>query len=214
MIKEAAIAFYLAVLSTIFNIFSLMPLKDKTIMLSSFGDNIEYVIDEVKKQTSSEIYILKEPRSQKTFNNIKADNIVDFTPRKVFSLIRGMYHLATGKYIFIDNYHVVLAACNFRASVKCTQLWHANGAVKYFGYRDKTIKDRRISTYDRFKKVYSRFHYFAVGSDEMAYIFGEAFEADDSRMIKTGVPRTDSFTVERLLTTQQKSTCCAARTYR
>lgn len=193
MIKEAAIAFYLAVLSTIFNIFSLMPLKDKTIMLSSFGDNIEYVIDEVKKQTSSEIYILKEPRSQKTFNNIKPDNIVDFTPRKVFSLIRGMYHLATGKYIFIDNYHVVLAACNFRASVKCTQLWHANGAVKYFGYRDKTIKDRRSSTYDRFKKVYSRFHYFAVGSDEMAYIFGEAFEADDSRMIKTGVPRTDFF---------------------
>lgn len=193
MIKEAAITFYLAVLSTIFNIFSLMPLKEKTIMLASFGDNMEYVIDEVKKQTSSEILILKEPRCKKPFNNIKSENIVDFTPRKVFSLIRGMYHLATGKYIFIDNYHVVLAACDFRTSVKCTQLWHANGAVKYFGYRDKTIKDRRDSAHERFKKVYSRFHYFAVGSDEMAYIFGEAFEADDSRMIKTGVPRTDFF---------------------
>lgn len=193
MIKETAIAFYLAVLRAVFNIFKLMPLKEKTIMLTSFGDNMEYVIDEVKKQTSSEIFILKEPRCKKAFKNIESDHIVDFTPRKVFSLFRGMYHLATGKYIFIDNYHVVLAACNFRSAVKCTQLWHANGAVKYFGYRDKTIKERPKSAHKRFKKVYSRFHNLAVGSDEMAYIFGEAFGADDSRMLKTGVPRTDFF---------------------
>lgn len=193
MIKEAAIAIYLAALRTVFNILRLLPLKEKTIMLTSFGDNMEYVIDEVKKQTSSEIFILKEPRCKKTFNNIKSDNIVDFNPRKVFSLIRGMYHLATGKYIFIDNYHIVLAACDFRSAVKCTQLWHANGAVKYFGYRDKTIKERPESAHKRFKKVYSKFHYLTVGSDEMAYIFGEAFGAGDSRMLKTGVPRTDFF---------------------
>ena len=193
MIKETAVSLFLTVLRAVFNIFRLMPLKEKTIMLTSFGDNMEYVIDEVKKQTSSEIFILKEPRCKKTFKNINSNNIVDFNPRKVFSFIRGMYHLATGKYIFIDNYHVVLAACDFRAAVKCTQLWHANGAVKYFGYRDKTIKKRPGSAHKRFKKVYSKFHYLAVGSDEMAYIFGEAFGADDSRMIKTGVPRTDFF---------------------
>src|SRR5699024_8484367 len=139
MIKETIIAFYLAALRAVFNIFRLMPLKEKTVMLTSFGDNMEYVIDEVKKQTSSEVFILKEPRCKKAFKNIEPDHIVDFTPRKLFSLFRGMYHLATGKYIFIDNYHVVLAACDFRSAVKCTQLWHANGAVKYFGYRDKTI---------------------------------------------------------------------------
>lgn len=193
MIKEAAIAFYLAVLRIVFNIFRLLPLNNKTVMLTSFGDNMEYVIDEVKKQTSSEIFILKEPRCKKTFNNIKSDNIIDFNPRKISSLIRGMYHLATGKFIFIDNYHVVLAACDFRSAVKCTQLWHANGAVKYFGYRDKTIKKRPESAHKRFNKVYSKFHYLTVGSDEMAYIFGEAFGANNSRMLKTGVPRTDFF---------------------
>lgn len=193
MIKEAAIAFYLAVLRIVFNIFRLLPLNNKTVMLTSFGDNMEYVIDEVKKQTSSEIFILKEPRCKKTFNNIKSDNIIDFNPRKIPSLIRGMYHLATGKFIFIDNYHVVLAACDFRSAVKCTQLWHANGAVKYFGYRDKTIKKRPESAHKRFNKVYSKFHNLTVGSDEMAYIFGEAFGANNSRMLKTGVPRTDFF---------------------
>ncbi|MGO1923617.1 MAG: CDP-glycerol glycerophosphotransferase family protein [Jeotgalicoccus sp.] len=193
MIKEGAISVFLTVLRTVFNIFRWLPLKEKTIMLTSFGDNMEYVIDEVRNQTSSEIFILKEPRCRKSFNNIDSQNIIDFNPRKVLSLIRGMYHLATGKYIFIDNYHVVLAACNFRPAVKCTQLWHANGAVKYFGYRDRTITKRLDSAHERFKKVYSRFHYFTVSSDEMAYIFGEAFGADDSSMIKSGVPRTDFF---------------------
>jgi Putative glycosyl/glycerophosphate transferases involved in teichoic acid biosynthesis TagF/TagB/EpsJ/RodC len=87
----------------------------------------------------------------------------------------------------------VLAACNFRPSVRCTQVWHANGAVKYFGFRDKTIKNRPDSAHKRFKKVYSRFHHITVSSDEMAYIFKEAFGADDSRILKTGVPRTDFF---------------------
>ena len=193
MIKERVISIYLVIIKSVFNVFRLLPLKHKTVMIASFGDNIEYVAAEVGKQSSSNIIILKEPVCSKTFENINPDNIIDFTPSKFISFLRAIYHLATARYVFVDNYHIVLAACNFRPSVKCTQLWHANGAVKYFGYRDKTIKDRRSSAYDRFKKVYSRFHYFAVGSDEMAYIFGEAFEADDSRMIKTGVPRTDFF---------------------
>ena len=193
MIKERVISIYLVIIKSVFNVFRLLPLKHKTVMIASFGDNIEYVAAEVGKQSSSNIIILKEPVCSKTFENINPDNIIDFTPSKFISFLRAIYHLATARYVFVDNYHIVLAACNFRPSVKCTQLWHANGAVKYFGYRDKTIKDRRSSAYDRFKKVYSRFHYFAVGSDEMAYIFGEAFEADDRRMIKTGVPRTDFF---------------------
>src|SRR5699024_6322340 len=119
--------------------------------------------------------------------------ITDFTPRSTFSFVRRIYHLATARYVFVDNYHVVLAACNFRPAVKCIQVWHANGAVKYYGFRDKTIKNRPDSAHRRFKKVYSRFHHITVSSDEMAYIFKEAFGADDSRILKTGVPRIDFF---------------------
>lgn len=193
MIKETLIALYLAVFRIIFNICRLLPLNNKTVMLASFGDNMEYVIDEVKKQTSSEIFVLKEAGCRRNFKNINPENTLDFTPRSLFSFIKGIYHLATARYVFVDNYHVVLAGCSFRPEVKCTQLWHANGAVKYFGFRDKTIKNRPDSAHERFKKVYSRFHHLAVSSDEMAYIFSEAFGADDSRMIRTGVPRTDFF---------------------
>ncbi|CAD2078584.1 CDP-glycerol glycerophosphotransferase family protein [Jeotgalicoccus coquinae] len=193
MIKEGVISLYLAVTGLAFNIFRLMPLQEKTVMLASFGDNIEYVAAEVKKQTSSKIIILKEPGCRKTFESTVPDRILEFTPRNAVSFLKGLYHLATAKYLFVDNYHVVLAACNFRTPVKCIQLWHANGAVKYFGCRDKTIKNRPASAHRRFKKVYSRFHYIAVSSDEMAYIFKEAFGAGPERIIKSGVPRTDFF---------------------
>lgn len=193
MIKEGAISLYLAVLRFIFKIFRLAPLQQKTVMLASFGDNIEYAAAEVKKQTSSKIIILKEPGCSRTFESTASDRILEFTPLKAVSFLKGIYHLATARYVFVDNYHVVLAACNFRAPVKCTQVWHANGAVKYFGCRDKTIKNRPDSAHKRFGEVYSRFHHIAVSSNEMAYIFGEAFGADDSSILKTGVPRTDFF---------------------
>lgn len=193
MIKEAAVSLYLAVLETVFNFFRRAPMKQKTVMLASFGDNIEYVAAEVRKQTSSKIIILKEPRCSRAFENIIPDHTIEFTPRRTISFLKGIYHLATARYVFVDNYHVVLAACNFRTQVTCTQLWHANGAVKYFGYRDKTIKTRPASAHRRFKKVYSRFHHIAVSSNEMAYIFSEAFGAEPKRIIKTGVPRTDYF---------------------
>lgn len=193
MIKEAAIALYLFILNIIFNFFSLFPIKNKTVMLTSFGDNMEYLIEDINAETQSDIFVLKEPRCKKSFSGVKDRNIIQFSPKNLLSLFKGMYHLATGKYIFIDNYHVVLAACNFRKDVTCTQLWHANGAVKYFGWRDKTIASRPDSAYKRFEKVYSRFHNFAVSSDEMAYIFGEAFNSKKESMLKTGMPRTDFF---------------------
>ncbi|CDZ99249.1 Putative CDP-glycerol:glycerophosphate glycerophosphotransferase [Jeotgalicoccus saudimassiliensis] len=193
MIKEGLIFLYLTVLRIFFNIFKVMPLQKKTVMLASFGDNIEYVAAEVKQQTASKIIILKEPRCIKKFDDTRADSVLNFTPKNITAFIQGVYHLATARYIFVDNYHVVLAACNFRRAVKCTQLWHANGAVKYFGCRDKTIKKRPNSAHKRFREVYSRFRYIVVSSNEMAYIFNEAFGAGPERIIKSGVPRTDFF---------------------
>jgi hypothetical protein len=86
MAKEAVIQFFLLLSGTVFKLFNLLPLQDKTVMLASFGDNIEYVIGEVKNQTSSEIFILKEPRCKKQFEAVSQKNITDFTPAVSFPL--------------------------------------------------------------------------------------------------------------------------------
>ncbi|QQD85868.1 CDP-glycerol glycerophosphotransferase family protein [Jeotgalicoccus sp. ATCC 8456] len=202
MIKEFVLKVYLTVFKTIFSIFNIRPLKNRTVLLASFGDNIQHVINELNKETQQHIVVLKDPTCHFSFK--QADQSLNFSLRQPIQFLKGIYYLATSKYIFIDNYQVVLAACDFRSQVTCTQLWHANGAVKYFGLRDKTIKSRPQSAHDRFRDVYKRFHKVVVSSDDMAYIFKEAFDLRDENILKTGLPRTDYYFNQALVSQRRE----------
>lgn len=204
MIKEAALAVYLTIAHIVFRLCRLAPSSHKTVMLASFGDNIQAVAGEVAARTDSRIIILKEPSCQYQFDGIPGQNIIRFSPARVGNWLKGLYHLATAEVVFVDNYHLILAACDFRKEAVCVQLWHANGAVKMFGLYDKTIMDRPKSAIRRFRQVYSRFHKVVVSSDEMADIFKRAFGLDDANMLKTGVPRTDFFRSEKRIAEAQE----------
>ncbi|GAA3729320.1 CDP-glycerol glycerophosphotransferase family protein [Salinicoccus jeotgali] len=193
MIKEAALAIYLTAVRTVFRLCRLAPLQHKTVMLASFGDNIQVVASEVSAQTDSRVVILKEPGCRQKFDSIASRNIIRFSPARPSNWLKGLYHLATAEVVFVDNYHLILAACDFRQEAVCVQLWHANGAVKMFGLYDKTASDRPKSAIRRFRQVYSRFHKVVVSSDEMAGIFKRAFGLDEANILKTGVPRTDFY---------------------
>lgn len=205
MIRETALTVYLAVARLIFIICRMFPMRNKTVMLASFGDNIQEVIHEVERRTDSRIIVLKEPSCSRKFSGVEDGAIINFNPSRIPAFIRGIYHLATAKVVFVDNYHLILAACTFSSKATCVQLWHANGAVKLFGFQDKTTKGRPQSAHRRFRQVYGRFHKVVVSSDEMAKIFKQAFGLDDDNMLKTGVPRTDFFhSEERLVAARNK----------
>ncbi|MFA7744119.1 CDP-glycerol glycerophosphotransferase family protein [Salinicoccus roseus] len=199
MIREAGITAYLAVVRTIFTVFKLFPVRNKTIMLASFGDNIEEVRHEVSRRTDSRIVVLRESSCRNAFTGMENKNRIDFSPKRLPQFIRGLYHLATARVVFVDNYHLILAACDFKEKTTCVQLWHANGAVKLFGLRDKTTNTRPDSAHKRFRQVYDRFHKVVVSSDAMADIFKEAFGLEEENMMRTGVPRTDFFHSEERL---------------
>ncbi|WP_342388752.1 CDP-glycerol glycerophosphotransferase family protein [Salinicoccus bachuensis] len=200
MIREFAITVYLAVVRIIFTLCRIFPVRNKTVMLASFGDNIQEVIHEVNRRKDSRVIVLKEPTCRRElFIGVENEDLIRFSPVHLPAFIRGIYHLATAKVVFVDNYHLILAACNFRRRTTCVQLWHANGAVKLFGLRDKTIHGRPKSAHRRFRRVYGRFHKVVVSSDGMAEIFKQAFDLDESNMLRTGVPRTDFFHSEERL---------------
>ncbi|GAB3063717.1 CDP-glycerol glycerophosphotransferase family protein [Salinicoccus sesuvii] len=201
MIREVALSIYLLLVRILFRILRMLPVQNKTVMLSAFGDNIQQVINQMPHHTSSKIIVLKEPQCTRTFQNVSADNVIDFSHKHIFHHIKGIYHLATSKVVFVDSYHAILAACDFKKQTTCIQLWHANGAVKLFGLKDKTIDNRQGSAHRRFKNVYRRFHKVVVSSDAMADIFKTAFGLSDNHMLKTGVPRTDFFHSKRRLET-------------
>src|SRR5699024_3626586 len=109
------------------------------------------------------------------------------------SFIASIFHLATSKIVFVDNYFGFLAATDFKKEVKVVQLWHAAGAIKKFGLQDPSIKQRSKRANERFKAVYSRFDHVVVGSYKMTHIFKESFGLDESHFLPTGIPRTDFF---------------------
>lgn len=193
MAKDIAVNLYLIVARVIFTLVSVFPVQKKTVMLASFGDNIQFVMDEVKKRTSSRVIVLKDPKCNFRFENVDDGDLINFRAADIPATIKSIYHLATSEFVFVDNYQVILAACGFKRETTCIQLWHADGAVKHFGFKDKATAERTAAAQKRFKKVYSKFHRIAVSSDHMGWIFEEAFGVTNDNLLKTGVPRTDFF---------------------
>jgi len=192
MARELAISLYLLVFRIIFNICKLFPQKKKTTFISSFGDNVLYTVNELEKQTDDRVVILKTSQCRIDFN--KGERMVLlFEPKHLFEWVHSIYHRATSRMIFVDNYFGFLAVADFKSDVKCIQLWHAAGAIKQFGLKDPSNDRRSPRAIQRFQQVYDRFDHVVVGSEKMAAIFRESFGLGDDRMLRTGIPRTDFY---------------------
>lgn len=207
MVREIAVSVYLFVFSCLFTLFKCYPQMKKSVFVASFGDNILFTIKELEKRTDEQIVILKTSQCHIDFEKHVQHRhlIVPFNIRRPIQWIRSIFHLATATTVVIDNYYGFLAASRFKSNVKCIQLWHAAGAIKQFGLKDRTIKTRSKKAIKRFKQVYDRFHYVVVGSEKMAAIFQESFGLSVERMVRTGIPRTDFFFDEREMNRVEQS---------
>ncbi|WKA53848.1 CDP-glycerol glycerophosphotransferase family protein [Planococcus shixiaomingii] len=195
MIKEGFITVYLFLFRIAFNSFKLFPLQDKTVFVSSFGDNALFIAQELARTKTHPLLFLNQKRCKIDFSEVPTDNkaIYSFESVNLLHLAKSIYHLATSKYVFIDNYMGFLAAIDFREEVKCVQLWHAAGAIKKFGWSESDTHLRSEKARKRFQQVYDRFQFIPVASQHMADIFSEAFHLDAGHFLYTGVPQTDFY---------------------
>lgn len=195
MIREILISVYLIVFKVIFNFFKLFPLKNKVTFVVSFGDNAKFVLEELKKGNSNSdiVCLYTKPSAQAVFEGYDEIKLIPFESGDVLKTINSIYHIATSKYIIIDNYYGFLAATEFKQGVECIQLWHAAGAVKKFGLEDQSNSVRSQRAYKRFLNVYRKFDKVVVGSDAMATVFMNAFGIPSENILRTGIPRTDFF---------------------
>jgi len=195
MIKEFGISIYLFLFKVLFALFKLFPLKNKTVFLSSFGDNAFFIANELSKSHQHQMIFINQAKCKLDFTTIPTDNkkIYSFETSNILDTFLSIYQLATSKYVFVDNYAGILSVIKFRHEVKCIQLWHAAGAIKKFGWSDPETSARSERAKLRFQQVYDRFQYIPVGSQQMADIFSESFHVDQSHFIHTGVPQTDFY---------------------
>lgn len=194
MAREALIRIYLFSISMLFFLFNLFPLRNKAVFVTSFGDNCEYILNEMdRQQIGWKRVILKTANSRIRWKDDGQTIVFPFESRNIFHFFLSVYHLATARRIIVDNYFGFLSSARFRKEAVCVQVWHAAGAIKQFGLKDPENAGRTSAANKRFLSVYSRFHYIAAGSRQMADIFKESFGADDKQILATGVPRTDFF---------------------
>lgn len=196
MLRELSIEIYLFVFRIVFSIGKRFPLKRRALFITSFGYNTEYVAREILKSTKESIIILNTGTLEQSFlskDQQKRIVVKRFTPTRPIQWLHSIGLLATSSTVYVDNYYGFLAVTNFKKNVRCVQLWHAAGAIKQFGLKDPSNQYRTRRALERFQTVYHRFTDVVAGSREMENIFSEAFGLDGSRMLPTGVPRTDFF---------------------
>src|SRR5690606_13914364 len=198
MIREIAISVYLIFFKLIFTIFKFLPLGNKVTFTTTFGDNSKYVYEEMRRRNLPyNVIVLYKGGSRLYFEEYIEVKKVPLETLNVFHFFASIYHLATSKFVFVDNYFGFLAATDFKKGVECIQLWHASGAIKKFGLEDQTIKYRSEKSKARFIKVYKRFDKVVVGSDIMGDTFMRSFNLTHDHLLKTGIPRTDFYFDER-----------------
>lgn len=183
--KRVKINISLFIFKVLFNLFKLLPLKEKTTFVTAFGSNTTAVLEAVEAETDDEIVILKTKQSERHFNG-KNRVVLDFSRDKLWQHLKGIYHLATSRFVFVDTDFLFLSATSFRNETKCIQLWHTAGSIKKFGLKRRSLP--------QYIDVYKRFDHIVVGSSKMARLYNESFgELKKGTLLKTGVPRTDFF---------------------
>ncbi|MBN1072372.1 hypothetical protein DVV81_14495 [Clostridium botulinum] len=126
------------IFSLIFRLFNLLNTNSSKITFimthdDRFNGNIKYVYEQIKLEYPIySINIIN--RKDYNINKIKSFNDVIKLINQVLRLyIKKNYHLATSKYIFLNNIFITGAYLKFKEDVKVIQLWHAIGTFKKFG---------------------------------------------------------------------------------
>ncbi len=191
ILKEVAIYIYMLAVKVTGCLARIFPIKQKVVLLVSFPENPTAIIKQMNEmKVTPKTVVFYDPRVDVTGFNF---DFIQLKPKKIKHFISLMFHLNTAKVVITDNYFVELAGLKERKNVTCIQIWHANGALKKFGWEDKAAQKRSARDKKRFQEVYRRFSKVLVGSDEMAAIFQKSFLLEDSQMLKLGIPRTDNF---------------------
>ncbi|HET7658523.1 MAG TPA: CDP-glycerol glycerophosphotransferase family protein, partial [Bacillales bacterium] len=189
----------LLIFRCVFHVCNWFPYRNKVTFLVTFGQNSMYVYKEMlRREPKSDIVFLYKKSCPYDFEESGNMTAVPFETFNILRFFQSIYHLATSRHIIVDNYFGCLSVCSFRDDVECIQLWHAAGAVKYFGLKDQSVPNRCDRAKKRFLKVYRKFNKVVVGSEEMARVFTEAFDLSPENILRTGIPRTDLFYDEPL----------------
>ncbi|MDF4730352.1 hypothetical protein P3552_24885, partial [Vibrio parahaemolyticus] len=96
MLREIIVAIYLVVFKIIFNIVNIAPLKNKVTFIMSYGENLIFIYEEMKRQhIDCEVVFLYKSTCKYEVKNYPDVKAVAFETKNIIQTIKAIYHLAT-----------------------------------------------------------------------------------------------------------------------
>lgn len=175
---EISKSLYLINVKIIYLIVSLFVRTEKQKIL--FVSEFNHTLDSFDKNISDLVYKKKEMNPKKT------------------KLIKQIIEIKKAKYIFCDNYYVLLGAINTKNKI-VIQCWHAGGAIKKIGFSSMENKNKSKRAQKRFQKVYDSANFYVCASEHMKKTFMESFRQPESKMLLSGYPKIDLYQKEEYL---------------
>ena len=136
------------------------------------------------------------PRDMDIRTFFKPDKSTGYTQKDLDTLANLM---CTSKCIILEDYFRFTSGYTVRGGQQLCQLWHACGAFKKFA-ASRAISGEALNLH----KGYSKYTRVTVSSDAIRQNYAEAFGIDIDRVQACGVPRTDLFFRQDVISEKQK----------
>ena len=190
--------FFYFVYAMMFNLFRIFPVKlNKIVFLSphneNFNDSLGAVMEEAIRRDEFRIV----PISGSDLR-LGGSNIFKGLKKAISFFTCKAYHLATARYVFLNDNFMPLGKLRFSKKAVITQLWHAEGAFKKFGLDIEQPENVRALE----KAGNEKLTYIVCSSEEVVPIYAGAFGVSEYKVLPLGSARSDYFfkemNVERL----------------
>src|SRR5690242_18837038 len=120
MLREIAIACYLAVFKVVFTLLKIIPQKNKVSFVISFEENAINLLRQLHNHNHSlEIVVLYKTKVSEEFKQEINARLIRFENNSIRDWVTSLFHLATSRVIIIDNYYGFLSVVNFKKNVEC-----------------------------------------------------------------------------------------------
>ena len=106
-------------------------------------------------------------------------------------VIRQEAAILASDVVVLDTYCIPASMLPHRRATKVVQIWHAQAAIKRFGWQTVGREGGSSEKVARLMKMHHGYDYVVSPSDITSQHFCEAFRSDHSRIVKYGLPRID-----------------------
>lgn len=174
----------LGLLQVLYNLAHLIPARDRVVFLSRQSDHPTPDITALRSELSTRHGV---KRIEVLARKMKSNRDFFYGVH----LVRQVWHIAHARRIVLDSYSFLTSNLTLRTGTSVTQMWHAIGSLKRFGWDDLSARNPRRRQLAEALKMHSGNSMVIASSERAADNFASAFKTDRSLVAVAPLPRVD-----------------------